>query len=361
MVIHLTQKLADKLKMSPAKATSVNEFLSWRAHYVQGRGYRLVVFMNDASRFTVVVNDAKAAKLKKLPEMFSSALVDTLYSLNVNIEVIGCYIEELGSKIIYTKNADRKKTAQLNQQVEAVLLALDEASSDIGLSAYANNFLCNVSGKNEFIKPKEKMLELLGKYGLPVIKCAAFDLNVRLLLGGEGRDAIRRLRVPANITFEYLHHILQTAFGWQDYHLYSFGMLKEWDITHYHKPEITLISNKEDYEYVPDAIYTDSVRLIDYMFKYQKILYVYDYGDGWLHQIEVENFIPEYYEELPILLSGEGDSPPEDVGGAGGFAEFLDIINNPKHEEYENMKNWAEGQEWKTFCFEKAAYKVKNL
>ncbi|MCL2443775.1 MAG: plasmid pRiA4b ORF-3 family protein [Treponema sp.] len=274
MVIHLTQKLADKLKISPAKATSVNEFLSWRAHYVQGRGYRLVVFMNDASRFTVVVNDAKAAKLKKLPEMFSHALVDTLYSLNVNIEVIGCYLEDLGEKVFYAKNADRKKTAQLNQQVEAVLWTLEDSFSesspnDIMLSSFANNFMLNISGKNEFIKPKEKMFDLLGKYGLPVIKCAAFDLKVRLLLGGAGRDAIRSLRVPSNITFEYLHHVLQAAFGWQDYHLYNFGMLKEWDINHYHKPEIKLISNKEDYEYVPDVIYTDSKKLTDYMFKYQ--------------------------------------------------------------------------------------------
>ena len=97
------------------------------------------------------------------------------------------------------------------------------------------------------------------------------------------------------------------------------------------------------------------------MREYQKILYIYDYGDGWLHQIEVENLIADYYEELPILLSGEGDSPPEDVGGPDGFAEFLDIINNPKHEEHEEMKIWAEGQEWEPFCLEKAAHMVKNV
>ena len=360
MVIHLTKKLADKLKISPAKAESVNEFLSWRANYIQGHGYRMVVFMNDASRFTVVVNDAKAAKLKKLPEMFVHALVDTLHSLNVNMEVIGCYLEELGNKIIYTKNADRKKTAQLNKQAEAVLWALEDSSNDTELSLYANKFICNVTGNDEHFIPKEKMLELLGKYGLPVIKCTAFDLNVRLLLGGDGRDAIRRLRVPTNISFEYLHCILQAAFGWQDCHLYNFGMLKDWDIANYHKPEVSLISNNEDLEYNPDAIFADSKKLIDYMLKYQKIIYIYDYGDGWLHQIEVENLITDCQEELPILLSGEGNSPPEDVGGSGGFAEFLDIINNPKHVEFENMKNWAEGQRWKPFDFKKAEINVKN-
>jgi len=32
----------------------------------------------------------------------------------------------------------------------------------------------------------------------------------------------RRILVPANITFAKLHKIIQTAFGWQDYHLYNF-------------------------------------------------------------------------------------------------------------------------------------------
>ena len=130
------------------------------------------------------------------------------------------------------------------------------------------------------------------------------------------------MRVPVNITFEFLHRILQAAFGWHDSHLYCFGMLKDWDIAKYNKPEIELISQKEDFEYKPDAIFTDSVKLIDYIGTYQKIIYIYDYGDGWLHQIEVENYNSDCYEELPILLSGTGDSPPEDVGGAGGFAEF---------------------------------------
>ena len=114
MVIHVTQKLADKLKISPVKAASGSDFLSWRANYVQGRGYRFVVFMNDASRFTIIVNDAKAAKLKKLPELFFKNLVDTLYSLNVNPEVIRCYLEELGEEVIYAKNSNHIKTAQLN-------------------------------------------------------------------------------------------------------------------------------------------------------------------------------------------------------------------------------------------------------
>ena len=177
MIIHLTKKLADKLKVSPVAATSVNEFLSWRANYVQGPGYRFVIFMNDASRFTVVVDNVTAIKLKKLHEMFFRALVDTLYSLNVNPEVINYYLEELGDTVIYAKNADRIKTARLNKCTEDVMHALDDTSIGLELSMFANRLMCNMTDKDGPIVPKEKMIELLGKYGLPVIRQNIEDLR----------------------------------------------------------------------------------------------------------------------------------------------------------------------------------------
>jgi len=74
MILHLTKKLADKLKLSPVSEAAADEFYSWRANYVQEHGFRFVVFMNDASRFTVIINEAKAEKLKKLPEVFVKTL-----------------------------------------------------------------------------------------------------------------------------------------------------------------------------------------------------------------------------------------------------------------------------------------------
>ena len=105
MTKHLIKKLADKLGVSPKSELATDDgFLSWRAHYVQESGYRFVVFMNDVSRFTIVINDAKSSKLKNLPDLFIITLRDTLLSLNVNPEVIDRYIAELG-KASYSKNA----------------------------------------------------------------------------------------------------------------------------------------------------------------------------------------------------------------------------------------------------------------
>ncbi len=137
--------------------------------------------MNDASRFSVVLNEAKAAKLKKLPELFITVLRDALLAIGVNPEVADCYIVELGA-ITYAKNTDRKKTAQLNKNTESAWWALRNYSSDIELSLCANNTVYNTSGVDETLVPMRKMLELLANYGLPVRKFRALDIDVRLAM-----------------------------------------------------------------------------------------------------------------------------------------------------------------------------------
>ena len=355
MVLHITRKLADKLKISPPVRVANDEFHSWRANYVQESGFRFVVVMNDASRFTIVINDAKAAKLKKLPELFIQTLRDVLLARGVNPEVIDRYIGEMGN-IVFSKNSDRKKTAQLNKNTDNTWWALRAFTYDVDRSLSVNEMMYNTSGADDVIVPTEKMLEMLSKYGLPVRKCRAFDIKVRLDL--DGKDAVRRLRVPANITFERLHKLLQNSFEWQDCHLYSFGMFEEWSGNYYAAPDVELVMSEEDLDVKPDAIVMKGLKLSDYVPDYRKILYRYDFGDDWHHYIEVETIIDDCDDDIPILLSGEGDAPPEDVGGPGGYAEFLDIISDPTHEAYEYMNGWAKSLWWRRFDFDTVAWRV---
>ena len=59
-----------------------------------------------------MINDAKALKLKKLPELFIRTLREALLSISADPKVVDRYIDELG-EITYSKNIDRKRTAQL--------------------------------------------------------------------------------------------------------------------------------------------------------------------------------------------------------------------------------------------------------
>jgi hypothetical protein len=47
-------------------------------------------------------------------------------------------------------------------------------------------------------------------------------------------------------------------------------------------------------------------------------------------------------------------------GGVGGFADFLEAISDPEHEEYEHLTEWAKSQWWKPFDFEMATRRVKG-
>ncbi|MDR2711758.1 MAG: plasmid pRiA4b ORF-3 family protein [Clostridiales bacterium] len=358
MILHITKKLADKLKLLPTVELVKDGLHSWRANYVNEDGYCFVVIMNDASRFTVVINEAKAEKLKKLPELFIQTLCNTLLSFNVNPEVIDRYIEEIG-EITYSKNSDRKKTTQLTKNTNDTWWALRDLSDDVELSVYVNRMIYNTSGTDEVFVPVEKMLELLSKYGLPVRKCHAFDLEVRLDL--DGNDAVRKLRVPANLSFEQLHKLLQTAFGWLDHHLYSFGMFKKWSDDYYAFPDLELALGEDCSDGNPDAIIMKGWKLSDYIPEYRNILYKYDFGDEWHHYIRVENIIEDCGDDLPLLLSGAGNAPPEDVGGSGGFAEFLDIIADPSHSMHTYMTEWAKSQHWKTFNFNAIARRVNPI
>jgi len=181
--------------------------------------------------------------------------------------------------------------------------------------------------------------------------------TVHLLL--DGADAVRNVRVQANISFGQLHKILQRAFCWQDYHLCSFGLVKEWSKNYYSDSDVRLVYDEEDLEDYPDAKLMGEVKLSDYLPEYKKIQYIYDFGDGWLHRIELTDTIDGCEEIVPLLLSGEGDAPPEDSGGPVGFADFLDIISDPKHDDHRNMTEWAEEQWWERFNYETVADRVK--
>ena len=42
----------------------------------------------------------------------------------------------------------------------------------------------------------------------------------------------------------------------------------------------------------------------------------------------------------PQCLEGERACPPEDVGGVWGYAEYLEAITDPSHEQHEDFLEW---------------------
>jgi hypothetical protein len=57
-----------------------------------------------------------------------------------------------------------------------------------------------------------------------------------------------------------------------------------------------------------------------------------------LHLIEFERV------RYPICIAGKGACPPEDCGGVFGYANLLDIIQDPQNPEYDDMNEWLGGK-----------------
>jgi len=75
-----------------------------------------------------------------------------------------------------------------------------------------------------------------------------------------------------------------------------------------------------------------------------KFIYEYDFGDGWTHEVVVEPFLPaESSVHYPRCLSGRRQCPPEDVGGVGGYAHFLQAIQDEAHPEHDEYLAWIGG------------------
>ncbi|MDR0470029.1 MAG: plasmid pRiA4b ORF-3 family protein [Peptococcaceae bacterium] len=169
-------------------------------------------------------------------------------------------------------------------------------------------------------------------------------------------NAKRKIRVGANITFERLHKILQAAYNWHEAHLYQFLLFKNGEEGE--QPSVEIVTDKEESLNPKIAKLVHRAKLSDYLDEYKHIVYIYDFGDGWTHYIDVVGKIDECSDDLPLLLNGENDSPPEDCGGAEGFVDFLKIIRKPRHKEHKEMKEWAIEQGWAPFDFRRVKLRV---
>ena len=162
---------------------------------------------------------------------------------------------------------------------------------------------------------------------MAVVATKVFQLKVTLR--GSRPPIWRRLLVPEDYTLGHLHAVLQESFGWDGSHLHHFVIGKrlfgEPDPDGYGEPVA------DEYR----TILRDVVR------PKSKLLYEYDFGDSWRHEIVVEKVLPAAKGKgYPTCTDGKRAGPPEDSGGVWGYEEKLSILADPEHEEHEELLDW---------------------
>jgi hypothetical protein len=214
-------------------------------------------------------------------------------------------------------------------------------------------------------------------YREPIFSCKAAVVKITLDL--ENHNVWRRIVVPIDMTFKKFHNVIQRAFNWKDYHLYEFYIYEnEVSDNNYSKleyinhpahnrknfkPIVNLVCSDDAFEY-PNEIemkLENGIKLSEYIPKYKNIKYNYDFGDDWQHYIEVEKTIDDYDKNYPACIEGEGNTPPEDVGGEPGYDEFLKIIADKNNPEYENMFEWGKSQGYREFDIDTVNREIKYI
>jgi len=161
----------------------------------------------------------------------------------------------------------------------------------------------------------------------------------KITLKGVRPPIWRRIQVAETYTFWDLHVAIQDVMGWLDYHLHEFEMVNP-------STDLKVNIGSPDEDFGREVLPEWKQKIADYFsMENRSADYVYDFGDNWEHKIQLEKILPrEKNINYPICIKGKRACPPEDCGGIWGYEDFLEIITDPNHEEYEEMLEWVGGE-----------------
>lgn len=143
----------------------------------------------------------------------------------------------------------------------------------------------------------------------------------------------RRVQVRSDATLGHLHWVIQFAMGWTNSHLHSFSI------------------QGVDYSMLMPDLGLDDLDMRDEQpVKLSKVItgekfkffYTYDFGDSWEHEVLLEKVLTAEADiDYPTCIKAKRACPPEDCGGAWGYQELLEAIQDPEHSEHESLLEWV--------------------
>jgi hypothetical protein len=160
----------------------------------------------------------------------------------------------------------------------------------------------------------------------PETRVEVYAIKVTLL--GTSPSVWRRILVPRDITLRQFHRTLQTVMGWTNSHLHQF-VLQTQRFSDPRSRVGTKVVN-ENRTKLGELIWTSGARL----------LYEYDFGDGWQHEVVLEEVLLGDESFQQMCVAGKRCCPPEDCGGPQGFAELLHALGDANHPGHDEAREW---------------------
>ena len=139
--------------------------------------------------------------------------------------------------------------------------------------------------------------------------------ELKISLSGIKPTIYRTIQIEENRTFFELHAAIQIAFGWENSHLHIFEIGDD------------RIGMSDFDEFEDDhTIEEKTIRLFQTgLNEKDKFEYIYDFGDHWVHEIQVTKILEPKKTFYPKCIKGAMNRPPEDCGGIYGFEDFKEM------------------------------------
>ncbi len=361
MILECTQKLLDYVQIKPSPVMPSDALFEWSAGLVTVNRRKTIVVTNVTARCCFVLYGVNSKELQKLDEILIEGVRTLLEIEHIKPEIIEKYLDELGREVIYSKNLSRAASARCVKSVEHVeRCGVDFIPGDIfqkrKLTVLNNSLFTD--GKKYIFAYELLHKALKERYGEDIFSRDMLEIKVRL----QDLDCERILIVPSDFNFSLFHKVLQAAFGWQDEHFHRFVLE-----TDKNGIPVKIIEPAEfdefDIDGTPNAekINSSDVTLGEIFGKYKKMIYEYDFGDDWIHEIELIRVISNSPDPEAHCVKAKGDAPMENSGGTWGFREIQRIMNNPDDPEYKDTMEWVKSTGWNHVDRKSIDWRVKMV
>jgi hypothetical protein len=345
LVLRGTKKLRDRIKGPSAGPSDESSTVlgDWFAAALFWKP-QVALLVNQRTLLPVFMPLAPAAKLvERVPD----AIAASLRCHGASDEFIEAEVAAMGDVRIAPTN-DRSTVGVMNELAFVGERHFLDGLTDLeDLSLEVSTFLLGPLLHRQGSPDRELAALLHGGPSnvierRPADQATALQLKVTLL--DIQPPVWRRLLVDPSTPLDRLHEYIQAAFGWWNRHLYEF----EIDDTRYGIPD-------PDWDDGPPVKHARRGVLGKVAVAGDSFMYAYDFGDGWEHEVAVEELIPlGPGMTVPACTDGRRACPPEDCGGPWGYARLQTILADPSHPEHHERVAWI--AEWGGGRFDPEAF-----
>jgi len=167
------------------------------------------------------------------------------------------------------------------------------------------------------------------------------------------------------MTLDQVHRVLQAAFDWEGMHLHRFTALEPFVGLRPVDGEIP-----DDLQWLPKQECLDPDDRAEEDLSLEQLFalgsgvayYEYDFGDSWLHRLELVSRRP-VGEVAPQarLIDGARRGPLEDSGGLPGYEEIMDALADPSHPDHDEHSAWVADMTGSTEPFDPAFLDIADV